>query len=44
MRPCGPKIGDRRTDSRIVDRGVGVNVARILNLAFDGGIDAVDFG
>lgn len=44
MRPCGPKVGHGRTDSRIVDRGVGVNVARILNLALDGGIDAIDFG
>lgn len=44
MRPRGPKVGYGCTDSRIVDRGIGVNVARILDLALDGGIDAVDFG
>lgn len=44
MRSCSPKVGHGRTDRRIVDRSVGINVARILNLAFDGGVDAVDFG
>lgn len=44
MRPCGPKVGDGRADSRIVNGGVGVDVARILDLALDRGVDAVDFG
>lgn len=44
MRPCGPKVGHGRTDRRIVDRSVGIDVARIFDLAFDCGVDAVDFG
>lgn len=44
MRPGGPKVGHGCTNRRIVDRGVGINVARILDLALDRGIDAVDFG
>lgn len=44
MRSCRPKVGHRRTNRGVVQGGVGVNVARILDFALDRGADAMDLG
>lgn len=44
MRPGRPKACNRRAYCRVVEAGIGVDVAGILDLALDGGIDAVNLG
>lgn len=44
MRPTGPKVCNRRADGGVGVVGVGIDILRIGNLAFGGGVDAVDFG
>lgn len=42
MRPGRPEVGHGGADGGVVGRGVGIDVARVFDLALDRRVDAVD--